>query len=143
MSLEPKQSDTDGICRENDDGQKGRVRPSNQTQGLSARWRKLGAQVMDDDASVLTSLISLVLKTSRKQIAAYVSVRISGGSSITSKRIRRGNYTSVDDLETAIYDYLLQHNAKPKPFTWTKTVGNIPTRERRARNKLDEFRGNK
>ena len=44
---------------------------------------------------------------------------------ITSKRIRRGSYTSVGDLEAAIYDYLLQHNAKPKPFTWTKTADDI------------------
>ena len=36
---------------------------------------------------------------------------------ITSKRIRRGSYTSVDDMETATYDYLVQHNAKPKPLT--------------------------
>ena len=36
---------------------------------------------------------------------------------ITSKRIRRGSYTSVDDLETAIYDYLAKHNTKPTPFT--------------------------
>ena len=35
---------------------------------------------------------------------------------ITSRRIRRGSYSSVDDLEAAIYDYLAQHNAKPKPF---------------------------
>ena len=39
------QSDTDGICRENTHGQTGRVRPSNKPQGLSVRWRKLGAQV--------------------------------------------------------------------------------------------------
>ena len=61
---------------------------------------------------------------------------------ITTKRIRRGSYTSVDDLETAIYDYLLQHNAKPKPFTWTKTAQDILARERRALNALDEIRGN-
>jgi transposase len=36
---------------------------------------------------------------------------------ITSKRIRRGGYTSVDDIETATSDYLVQHNAKPKPLT--------------------------
>ena len=62
---------------------------------------------------------------------------------ITTKRIRRGSYTSVDDLETAIYDYLLQHNAKPKPFTWTKTAQDILARERRALNALDEIRGNR
>ncbi len=61
----------------------------------------------------------------------------------TSKRIRRGSYTSDDDLESAIYDYLLQHNAKPKTFTWTKTAGDILARERRALNELDEIRGNR
>ena len=62
---------------------------------------------------------------------------------ITKRRIRRGSYTSVDDLEAAIYDYLGQHNTKPKPFTWTKTAEDILTRERRALNKLDEVRGNR
>ncbi len=33
---------------------------------------------------------------------------------ITMKPIRRDSYTSVDDLEGAIYDYLLQHNTTPK-----------------------------
>jgi hypothetical protein len=33
---------------------------------------------------------------------------------INAKRIRRGRYASVNDLEAAIYDYLLIHNAKPK-----------------------------
>jgi transposase len=62
---------------------------------------------------------------------------------ITTRRIRRGSYTSVDDLEAAIYDYLGQHNSKPKPFTWTKTAEDILTRERRAMDKLDEIRGNR
>ena len=57
------------------------------------------------------------------------------------KRIRRGSYTSVGDLESAIYDYLPQHNASPKPFAWTKTANDILTRERRAINALDEIRG--
>jgi len=62
---------------------------------------------------------------------------------ITNRRIRRGSYSSVDDLEAAIYDYLARHNAKPKPFKWTKTAEDILTRERRALNKLDEIRGNR
>ena len=62
---------------------------------------------------------------------------------ITARRIRRGSYSSVDDLEAAIYDYLLQHNAKPKPFVWSKTADDIITRERRALNALDEIRGNR
>jgi len=62
---------------------------------------------------------------------------------ITSRLIRRGSYASVDDLEAAIYDYLAQHNEKPKPFTWTKTAADIVARERRALDKLDELRGNR
>ena len=62
---------------------------------------------------------------------------------ITTRRIRRGSYSSVDDLETAIYDYLLLHNARPKPFHWTRTADDILTRERRALDKLDEIRGNR
>jgi transposase len=62
---------------------------------------------------------------------------------ITAKRIRRGSYSSVDDLEGAIYDYLLQHNAKPKPFVWSKTAKDILTRERRALDALDQIRGNR
>ena len=62
---------------------------------------------------------------------------------ITSRRIRRGSYSSVDDLEAAIYDYLAQHNERPKPFKWTKTAEDILTRERRALDKLDAFRGNR
>ena len=62
---------------------------------------------------------------------------------ITTRRIRRGSYSSVDDLEAAIYDYLARHNEKPKPFKWTKTAEDILTRERRALDALDEIRGNR
>jgi transposase len=41
---------------------------------------------------------------------------------ITTKRIRRGVFRSVGELEDAIRDYLDQHNADPKPFVWTKTA---------------------
>lgn len=62
---------------------------------------------------------------------------------ITARRIRRRSYSSVDELEAAIFDYLLQHNARPKPFVWSKTAEDILTRERRALNALDEIRGNR
>ncbi|KGJ01810.1 hypothetical protein IT41_19240 [Paracoccus halophilus] len=62
---------------------------------------------------------------------------------ITTRRIRRGSYTSVDDLEAAIYDYLLLHNARPKPFVWSKSADNILSRERRALKALDEIRGSR
>jgi hypothetical protein len=39
---------------------------------------------------------------------------------ITEKRIRRGAFRSVTELEQAIADYLRNHNDHPKPFIWTK-----------------------
>jgi len=39
---------------------------------------------------------------------------------ITTKRIRRGIFRSVAELEDAIHDYLDRHNIDPKPFVWTK-----------------------
>lgn len=44
---------------------------------------------------------------------------------ITNKRIRRGTFSSVPDLERAIRGYLDCHNEKPKPFIWTATADAI------------------
>lgn len=60
---------------------------------------------------------------------------------ITTKRIRRGAFTSVSDLEEAIYDYLECHNADPKPFVWTKSAEAILNKEARARAKLRAIKG--
>jgi transposase len=44
---------------------------------------------------------------------------------ITEKRIRRGTFKSVAELESAIMHYLQNHNANPEPFVWTKSAGDI------------------
>ena len=44
---------------------------------------------------------------------------------ITSQRIRRGSFQSVNALVQAIEDYINQHNQNPKPFVWTKTADQI------------------
>ena len=41
---------------------------------------------------------------------------------ITEKRIRRGVFRSVRELEQAIDTYLAEHNRNPKPFRWTATA---------------------
>ena len=56
---------------------------------------------------------------------------------ITRKRIQRGTFTSVAELEAAIFDYLNRHNAAPKPFVWTKTAKVILEKERRALEALE------
>ena len=56
---------------------------------------------------------------------------------ITGRRIRRGVFTSVAQLEAAIHDYLDHHNGEPKPFVWTKSASVILEKEARACTKLD------
>jgi transposase len=46
-------------------------------------------------------------------------------SAITRRRLRRGVFHSLVDLQAAINRYLAEHNADPKPFTWTATAGTI------------------
>jgi transposase len=41
---------------------------------------------------------------------------------ITRQAIRRGTFTDVTDLQTAIRTYIDIYNQRAKPFTWTKTA---------------------
>jgi transposase len=56
---------------------------------------------------------------------------------ITEKRIRRGAFKSVAELENAIMHYLQNHNANPKPFVWTKSAGEILEKVTRAKQALE------
>ena len=44
---------------------------------------------------------------------------------ITNKRIRRGVFRSVKELEAAICEFIAVHNEEPKPFVWTRTADQI------------------
>ena len=44
---------------------------------------------------------------------------------ITNKRIRRGIFPSVKELESAIREYIDVHNEDPRPFVWTRTADQI------------------
>ena len=44
---------------------------------------------------------------------------------LTNKRIRRGVFRSVRELEAAIREYIDVHNEAPKPFLWTRTADQI------------------
>jgi transposase len=44
---------------------------------------------------------------------------------ITNKRIRRGIFRSVKELEAAIREYIEVHNEDPRPFVWTRTADEI------------------
>ena len=55
---------------------------------------------------------------------------------ITQRRIRRGTFRSVAELETAIADYLRTHNKKPRPFVWTKSADLILSKVRKLAERL-------
>jgi transposase len=56
---------------------------------------------------------------------------------LTVKRIRRGVFRDVEELITAIGDYIDKHNDNPKPFVWTAKASDILEKVKRARTTLD------
>ena len=61
---------------------------------------------------------------------------------ITDKRIRRGVFKSVSELEAAINEYIATHNADPKPFIWTAKASDILAKVTRARAALNKSTSN-
>lgn len=57
---------------------------------------------------------------------------------LTVNRIRRGTFSSVEQLITAIEQYLATNNQNPKPFIWTAKAKDILAKVARARQKLDK-----
>lgn len=59
---------------------------------------------------------------------------------ITSKRIRRGVFMSVEDLENAIEEFLTAWNSDPKPCVWTATVESIVEKLSRCKQTLERLK---
>lgn len=57
---------------------------------------------------------------------------------LTSKRVRRGSFESVEDLQDAITEFMAVWNEKPRPFIWTATVESIQQRLARCRQTLEQ-----
>jgi len=55
---------------------------------------------------------------------------------ISENRLRRGVFTSVPELVTAIDEYVAHHNTNPKPFIWTKSARDILQKVIRANSRL-------
>ena len=58
---------------------------------------------------------------------------------LTRKRIRRGSFGSVADLQRAIEEFLQVWNENPKPFVWTATVDSIVEKLSRCRQTLQQI----
>jgi transposase len=46
-------------------------------------------------------------------------------SALTRRRIKRGVFRSITDLQAAINRYIAEHNDDPKPLVWTQTAPDI------------------
>src|SRR5574340_948805 len=55
---------------------------------------------------------------------------------LTSERLRRGVFTGVAQLISAIEAYIEQHNENPKPFVWTAKANDILQKVIRANRRL-------
>jgi hypothetical protein len=56
---------------------------------------------------------------------------------LTEHRLRRGVFRDVEELITAIDEYVDRHNEDPKPFIWTAKACDIPEKVKRARGALN------
>ncbi|MGH9582420.1 MAG: IS630 family transposase [Bryobacteraceae bacterium] len=55
---------------------------------------------------------------------------------LTQNRLKRGVFRDVEELITAIGNYVDKHNLKPKPFIWTAKANDILQKVTRARKAL-------
>ena len=46
-------------------------------------------------------------------------------SALTRRRLKRGVFRSIVELQAAINRYLAEHNRAPQPFVWTKRAEQI------------------
>jgi len=58
---------------------------------------------------------------------------------LTTKRVRRDSFHSVEDLQKAIAEFLAVWNEHPQPFVWTATVESIKEKLSRCRQTLEQI----
>jgi transposase len=56
---------------------------------------------------------------------------------ITRKRIRRGSFRSLHELERAIREYIRANNKAPQPFQWVATANKIIKKVRKYKRTLE------
>ena len=58
---------------------------------------------------------------------------------LAKRRLKRGVFISVVDLQAAINRFVIEHNAKPKPFTWNADPDQIIAAVKRGHQALDSI----
>jgi len=57
-------------------------------------------------------------------------------SELTNKRLRRGIFRTVEELEEAITNYLAVHNDNPRIFVWVKDADTILSKVKKCKEVL-------
>ncbi len=58
---------------------------------------------------------------------------------LSKRRLKRGVFKSIVDLQAAINRFLADHNLNPKPFVWTKSAEEIIAAVKRGHQVLDSI----
>ena len=58
---------------------------------------------------------------------------------LTRRRLKRGVFRSIVELQAAIHRFLAEHNYDPKPFTWTANPDKIIAAVKRGHQVLDSI----
>jgi hypothetical protein len=86
---------------------------------------------MIDDGMIVTAGIPAGPSTSRPH--RHPGNAVEGFfAKLTKRRLKRGIFLSVVDLQAAINRFVIEHNVKPKPFTWTADPDKIIQAVRRG-----------
>ena len=61
-------------------------------------------------------------------------------ATLTKRRLKRGVFRSVTDLQAAINRFLNEHNEKPKPFLWKANPVRVLAAIQRGKQALESVR---
>ena len=59
-------------------------------------------------------------------------------AALTKRRLRRGVFRSIVDLQAAINRYIAEHNTEPKPFVWTADPDRVLAAISRGKQALEQ-----
>ena len=71
--------------------------------------------------------------------ASWMNAVESFFASLTKRRLKRGVFCSVVDLQAAIHRYLAEHNDDPKPFHWTADPNRVLAAIQRGKQALESL----
>ena len=82
-----------------------------------------------------------VTRADRLRLEAIVADRSEGGffAKLTRRRLKRGVFRSVANLQAAINRFAEETNSNPKPFVWTADPKRVLAAVKRGKEKLESI----